>query len=118
MRGKYIMFITVLVVVLPCVTFAQDTSEVKPVDTSKENRLVLVNRYMMSVENNRTMLLRTKPQFSQQAFRSNLKTPEVRFFNAADFYADGRFTCMPMTNWGHYQVPFHLNQNFVVYKDR
>lgn len=117
MKQKTRLIIYVLTMVFPFMACAQETNDVKPVNTSPSDRLVLMNRYRAALENNNTMMMQ-RTAIQQQSFRLNVKTPEVRFYNTADFYADGRLSCVPLYSWGPYQVPFHLNQPIVVYKNK
>jgi hypothetical protein len=52
--------------------------------------------------------------FRKNSVKLTFTIPQVRVYNAADFYVDGKFSCLPFSSWGPYQTPFYLNQPIVV----
>jgi hypothetical protein len=69
---------------------------------------VAIVRYLKNTEKNR-LYFATLPA-SNSPIKLNFKIPQVKVYNAADYYVDGKFSCMPFYRWGPHQVPFHLNQ--------
>jgi hypothetical protein len=44
----------------------------------------------------------------------NFPIPKVKIYNAANYYADGKFSCLPFHEWAHHKTPYHLNQQIIV----
>ncbi len=65
-------------------------------------------RYLKNTEKSR-LLLATLPT-SNSPIKLNFKIPQVKVYYAADYYVDGKFSCLPYNNWMRHQVPFYLNQ--------
>ncbi|NBP67418.1 MAG: hypothetical protein EBR30_09790 [Cytophagia bacterium] len=76
------------------------------ITTAKDS--VAIVRYLKHTEKNR-LYFATLPT-SNKPLKLNFKIPQVKVYNAADYYVDGRFSCMPFNSWGPHQVPFHLHQ--------
>ncbi|MCZ8217034.1 MAG: hypothetical protein O9262_12380 [Cyclobacteriaceae bacterium] len=74
--------------------------------TAKDS--VAITRYLKHTEKNR-LYFATLPTINNP-IKLNFKIPQVKVYNAADYYVDGRFSCMPFNSWGPHQVPFHLHQ--------
>lgn len=78
---------------------------------------VAIARYFKNIEKNR-LYFTTLPT-SNSPIKLNFKIPQVKVYNAADYYVDGRFSYLPYTLWERNQVPFHLNQPiFIQVKER
>jgi hypothetical protein len=73
--------------------------------------------YLKSTEKNR-LYFATLPT-TNSPIKLNFKIPQVKVYNAASYYVDGKFSCLPFNSWGPHQVPFHLNQPiFIQVKER
>jgi hypothetical protein len=78
---------------------------------------ITISGYFKNIEKNR-LYFNTLPT-SNSPIKLNFKIPQVKVYNAADYYVDGRFSYLPYTLWERNQVPFHLNQPiFIQVKER
>lgn len=78
---------------------------------------VAIARYLKNTEKNR-LYFATLPT-TNSPIKLNFKIPQVKVYNAADYYVDGRFSYLPYNLRERNQVPFHLNQPiFIQVKER
>jgi hypothetical protein len=117
---KKIMFkIPVLVLVTfflaPIQSKCQDTLKLSNSPSVKD--AATLSRYLQNIEKNR-LYFASLPT-SKSPIKLKFKIPQVKVYNTADYYVDGKFSCLPFNSWGRHQVPFHLNQPiFIQVKER
>jgi hypothetical protein len=96
----------------PLISKSQQVVYSKGTAITETKDSIVISRYLSSIEYARSI-----PKISpivKQPIRLNFQIPRVRVYNAATYYADGKFANFPFNSWGPYQVPFHLNQPIIV----
>lgn len=82
-------------------------------DNQSVKNAAIISHYLQNIERNRLYLVpvpTSNSPIKNSPIKLNFKIPQVKVYNAADYYVDGKFSCLPFNSWGRHQVPFHLNQ--------
>lgn len=109
---KFKHFLFICFIFSPFLSKSQEVLPLKEKTNNKSKDSIIIARYLRTIENNR--LVFRNASVGKESIVLNFKVPKVKVYNAASYYADGKFACFPFNSWGPYQVPFHLNQPIVV----
>lgn len=110
LETKHIAFFCLSLI--PFFSLGQEVIDLKSKSVSQAEDSILISKYLRSIESSRSSFKLTPKNDSP--IKLNFRIPRVRIYNAADYYADGKFAHYPFNSWGPYQVPFHLNQPIIV----